>query len=375
MANVVKPNSEERRETTSLQNSYIQNTNSYNRLEERAPYDGTMDRFGDTRLRLAKIDNPEINRNKNDLVDPLNTVNVINHNNGNITLKWLDMPGGVIRPSDTGGEWKYVREKDEYYPENRDYDEWDISSRREQVSLAHPFIWADNKNYCGFNYLPPVGSVVVVGFRKLGFPVILGYIPTHYKICYPILKPGEMVMKGYGNNYTHWRWSDKIDMKAWSAAGTKDIDDPDVREQINSEPKVDTSNCTLWLRLNANDNYIVMSAEECIPEESVATQIDDSKYNNTNKYVHPKTTLILKPKEFIIQSNDGTSNTKYYQNGTMIEQTVGNTVVTITNDAHKIKTSQFIVESNNFNTSNSNTSINSAGNVSITVGGEVLFNK
>lgn len=238
-----------------LMNEQAMNLGSYQRLDDRTPFDGTLDKFGEIRLRLATINSPETNRDNFNTTNELATENVVNVNNGKVTLRWEDTPGGVIRPTELGGEWKYNKENDSINPEERDFTANTINSAREMVDLTSPFIWTGSDNYCGFNYIPPVGSKVIVGFRKHGFPLILGYLPTFFKCLYPVLKPGEMCIKGYGNNYTHWRWSDKIDMKAWSKAGEIDKDDPE-------KAKTNVGDITVWLRLNANDGYLKLSVTD-----------------------------------------------------------------------------------------------------------------
>lgn len=288
--------------TKELIKNYNQNMSSYGRLSERSPYDGALDRNGELRLRLAIIDNPEINRSENS--DPVDVTNVVNLANGQVTLTWVDLPGGSIRPSEMSGEWKHLQENDKANPEERDYNEWKIESKREMVSLTQPFFWSDQKNWCGMNHIPPVGSMVVVGFRKHGLPIILGYLPTTFKNCYPVLKPGETIIKGYGNNYMHCRWSDKLDLKAWSNYDHKDIDDP---KKNSSNPKKNTTNCTLWLRLNANDRYIKIQASENDP--------------GNKEHGSHSTTAIIKPRDFSIVCSDldNGKSTQYYQNESSIQ--------------------------------------------------------
>lgn len=348
MANIFTPR-EEVIETMALQNEYSKNMSAYNRLDSKTPYDGTLDKFGEVRLRLAMVDNPEIKRNKYDKIDPLNTKGIINHNTGNLTLRWLDSPGGIIRPQETGGDWKYDPEKDKYDPDDREFDEWSITSRREQVQLGHPFIWSNDSNWCGFNYIPPVGSIVVVGFRKQGMPIILGYMPTHYKICYPVLKPGETVMKGYGNNYTHWRWSDKLDMKVWCKEGELDLDD-------SRKQKKNAASCTLWLRLNANDRHIEISATE-----STSGSIKDHAYNKYPTPHNPKdargSKIIIKPSSILME----TGETTYYQQ---------NQSVTVTTKEFTVNAENIHMNAtNNVNTIAGNNITDSASNnISMTAG-------
>ena len=279
------------------------------RIPDRSAYDGMVDNLGEVRLRIALIENPEIQRSDYINLDASDVQGVYNLNTGKVALSWADLPGGVIRPAEVDGQWKYDQKEDKYNPEERTFNDWDIQSRREMVDLTHPFIWADNKNWCGYNYIPPVGSKVVVGFRKHGFPIILGYLPTHYKICYPVLKPGETCNKGYGNNYIHNRWSDKLDLKAWSVAGDVDKDDP-------SKSKVNASDCTLWIRMDANNRHIKISATDASPahtsviylkpESITMTTVDLADENasgGTTSYFQDSNNVTITTKTFTVNAD------------------------------------------------------------------------
>jgi hypothetical protein len=240
--------------------TYMNDMASYNRLAHgHEPYDGQLDKFGDIRLRLAFIDHPENNRDPFDEYDPTDVSDVVNMNTGKVVLKWADTPGGVIRPKENSGQCLYDKKNDNYDSDLRTGDEYVCESRREMVDLGHSFIWNDGVgNWCGMNYIPPVGSKVVVGFRKQGMPLILGYTNTSFNACKPALMPGEVCTKGYGNNYIHHRWSDKLDIKAWTGKGEGDKDD------VEGAKTNDTS-CTLWIRLDANNRFIKLSATDADP--------------------------------------------------------------------------------------------------------------
>lgn len=380
--NNYKPIVSETIQTKTLQASYVEHMNASQRIDDRTPYNGTLDKFSEVRLRIAVIDNHEIKRPQYSKIDPLDIKNIINLNTGNVVLRWVDMPGGILRSENTDGKWEHNKkyedssgvnkheDVDEYQdgtseayklglPENRDYDEWTINSRREMVQLTHPFIWADSTNYCGMNYIPPVGSKVIVGFKKQGMPIILGYIPTHYAICKPVLKPGEIVMKGYGNNYIHWRQSDKLDMKVWTTKGNTDNDDYEKH-------KVSKQDCTLWLRLNANDRFIRIAATGPDPNDK------DKKKS---------TSLILKPESIALNAWDETGNfTKKLIKPDSIKTTVssskGSSYTEHTAEAFTINTSgTFKINAKvfeiNATTMNNNTNtINSTTN-SFTVSGKL----
>ncbi len=306
-------------EDMALNSQYMKNNSTFNRLNSSSPQGGMADQYSDIRIRLAIIDNPEIKRDKNSQINPLDINGSINVNTGKIALRWVDSPGGIIRTQDLSGQWTYNPDKDKYNPEDRDFQEWSITSQREQVSLSHPFIWANNENWCGINYLPPAGSIVIVGFRKQGMPLILGFVQTHYQICEPPLKLGEIVNKGYGNNYIHNRWSDKLDLKAWSNAGNLDKDDP-YRKKIN------TASCTLWIRLNANDRYI----------EMIATGTNSSgEESPLNKYPQEikdfaSSKIVIRPSSILMQT-DGENTTTYYQEHNLVTITTNEFTVNADN--------------------------------------------
>ncbi|MNB89373.1 hypothetical protein D3C75_364040 [compost metagenome] len=167
---------------------------------------GISDQYSDVRLRIGIIDNPTTTRNSNTKFDPLKSNSAVNLSSGKVSIRWLEYDGGLIRPpefSTKGGD---------------DYDDF---SDREMLSLTHPIMWNDEVNWMGINYLPPVGSVVVVGYRKNNLPVILGFLQQHYQVCEP-LKLGELMIKGYGQNSSHWKQDNEQEHKAWIIEGEKD---------------------------------------------------------------------------------------------------------------------------------------------------------
>lgn len=165
-------------------------------------YDGKVDANGSVRLRIGVIDNPSIKRSDDKKIVPYDPLNVVNLETGQITVRWLEQDGGILKPSSFG---KYGQEGE--------------TSNREPLKLTHPMIWANDVDWCGINYLPPVGSIVVVGFRKHNQPVVLGYIQSHYEVVTPI-ELGELMNKGYGNNSSHWKMSDEQEHKAWVIQGS-----------------------------------------------------------------------------------------------------------------------------------------------------------
>lgn len=213
-----------------------------------------LEQDGAIKLRLAIIDNPEINRPNSIGFDPTDADEAVNDNTGKVSLRWIGMSGGVINPDKSGSKTGKITS---YNPEDRTLDETRNSSIRELVPLTHPFLWAGPDNWCGYNYLPPIGAKVIVGFGKSGLPYILGYLNPHYKICTPFLRPGEICNKGYGNNYIHNRWSNKLDLKAWVTAGEQDIDDPSAEKSASED-------CTLWIRMDADNANIEISANSSV---------------------------------------------------------------------------------------------------------------
>lgn len=236
---------------------------------------GVTDDYSEVRLRLAQIDNYLIERNGKK-IDPLKVDNVINMNTGKVTIRWIDYNGGVVRPERFGypsegymEDWKYFPEKDSKYPEKRTLDCYnhDKASDKEMLDLTHAFIWNNGSNWCGMNYLPPIGSIVVVGFKKGGLPIILGYVQSDYASCTPFLKPGETVIKGYGDNYIHWRLSNKLDINVKSKKGDKDLDDP-------YEKDVYDNSIEMWMRFDCKTRNIIIDVNQTDPGDKKRTTIE-----------------------------------------------------------------------------------------------------
>jgi len=339
--NILKPTDDiNYRELQNYQNSSLL---THNHLSSRDPYDGQLDKNAEIRLRLALIDNYELKREQDSSYDPINIKDVVNLNTGFVTLRWLDASGGVMRSNDFAGDWIYNQENSAYNPEDRTLNEWYIQSRREMVQLTYPFMWSNTTNYCGMNYIPPVGSIVIVGFRKLGLPIILGFLSNNYKTLYPILKPGEISIKGYGNNYIHNRQSDKLDLTAWSKIGEKDIDDP-------HKLKVNQKNYKMWIRINANDGNINLIARDygdnsnftgyssiessiIINPNSISTSCNYGR-NTVIQNFDPNTNI----SEIIMSNNNGAS---------VITQTTNNGVDEIIQTVNSDENSSIIIQDAN----------------------------
>lgn len=242
------------------------------------PVNVAADKFDEVRIRLAQIDNYLIERN-GAKIDPLKVDNVINMNTGKVVIKWVDFNGGVVRPEQFGypsegylEDWKYFPEKDDKYPEKRTLNCYnhDKASDKEMLELVHAFIWSNGSNWCGMNYLPPIGSVVVVGFKKNNMPVILGYVSTNYNACKPFVKPGETIIKGYGNNYIHWRWSNKLDINVKSKKGEVDLDDPYKKQtypnSVDMWMRFDCYTRNFLIDVNQTDGKVAKTTMEIKPE-------------------------------------------------------------------------------------------------------------
>lgn len=228
-----------------------------------------MDQFTDVVLRLAVIDDPDKTRPNAFKLNFIDTAGVVNPATQKVCLRWLGMNGGVVRP---GNDQASGTARESYNPEDAKFAEQSSStSQRPLVPLTHPFIWVSADNWCGFNHLPPIGAKVIVGFSKNREPYILGYINPQPKLCKPVIRPGEMCIKGYGNNYVHWRQSNKLDLHAGVDEGTLDLDD-------GQGAKTATASNDLWIRMDADNGYIKLSAgDTCITIEPTSIIMNVAK--------------------------------------------------------------------------------------------------
>lgn len=232
-----------------------------------------LDQFSDVVLRLAVIDDPDKVRPNAFKQNFINTDGIVNPATQKVCLRWLGMNGGVAR-NETSDNITNTNNtaKASYNPEDATFAEQKgVTSQRPTVSLTHPFIWVSANNWCGFNHLPPIGAKVIVGFSKNRIPYILGYINSKPKLCKPVIKPGEMCLKGYGTNYIHWRQSNKLDIHAEVEAGVLDLDDP-------SRTKTSTAASDMWIRLDADNGYMkLIVGDTCITIESTGITMNVAK--------------------------------------------------------------------------------------------------
>lgn len=248
----------------------------------KTPYDGKLDRNGEVRLRIGIIDNPMIKRTAEGKIDPIDPYNVINMVTGNITIRWLEQEGGVVRPPEFGA-----------------YGQDGEGSDREPITLTHPMMWAnESDNWCGINYMPPVGSVVIVGFRKHNIPVLLGFLQSHYQVTFP-LELGEIMNKGFGNNTSHWKMNDEQEHRAWVNKGqlrpVSVLDSPGRKYKWEAAPY----SVKLKFRLKAwTDPKNPSDNKEMI--EMVAQRVGDSKTETS--------TIEIKPEKITMNSSSGDSN-------------------------------------------------------------------
>jgi hypothetical protein len=200
-------------------------------------------------IRSAKIWNPQLNNMSPTTTNLLEVKSAVNENNGKVLLS-LDTAGYISPRQSDMTNYKDIN----YNPEERTLDEVQNNSNEEKVPLTHPFIWVGQDTWAGINYLPPLNSEVIIGFGRRHNAYILGYLNPSYKSCKPYLKPGEICIKGAGNNYIHTRWSNKLDLKAWASTGDQDKDAASREEQAKS-------NCELWIRMDADNGSITLSAQ------------------------------------------------------------------------------------------------------------------
>lgn len=202
-------------------------------------------------LRIATIENPQRSITSPISKDPLETKHVVNLSTGKVCLRFndLNVGAGILK-----AEGRKPNQNLSYSSEDRTLNELYDSDNTQNIPLTYPFIFANAKNWCGINYIPPVGSKVVVGFGKANFPIILGYLNEAFKVMTPPLLPGEVCIKGWGNNYIHWKWSNKLDIVAGAQQGAQDLDDSSGGKSANADSRVkitlDGDNGTLSLTVN-----------------------------------------------------------------------------------------------------------------------------
>lgn len=162
-------------------------------------------------LRVGVVDDPRLVRSVladgtlDPPVDPLEhkseQVDVVNTSTGLVSIRWLDggIGGGVVLPSEPVDNLSDA-----------------LSKAVEIVPQLSSGLWGGKHPttgqvmICGYEFCPPVGSVVLVGFIRGKKPIVLGYwLPHHSKVFnqpnsrYPTLLPGETRISSFGGSYIH----------------------------------------------------------------------------------------------------------------------------------------------------------------------------
>lgn len=284
----------------------------------------------DLRLRYAIIQNPSIEnvQEKNSL----DLTNVYNPNTGGVTVSWFqNNNGGVKGQEKESGSWEVNEEQVNISVKDRKQD-YNVSSTVPNVRLTSPFIWTgDDNRCCGFNYVPPNKSIVLMGNKEFNQPVMLGYVASNPSVLYPVLKPGEVSISGYGNNFIHWGQSDKISIYCKSNAGEVDIDDPDYIK--TGTGKINATNCELEVNINSNNRFIEIKASE-EPDSSINTKnLNKNSFNEQEVNGKQFTKILITPTNIEIRTTDDNNNESYIAiNSDNIQQYVKqlDTIATIT---------------------------------------------
>ena len=96
------------------------------------------------------------------VTDFLDVKSAVNECTGKVVLS-LDISGYVSPTQQDMTDYVDIS----YNPEERTLDEVKNTSNEEKTPLTYPFIWVgQGEDWCGYNYLPPLGSEVIIGFGK-----------------------------------------------------------------------------------------------------------------------------------------------------------------------------------------------------------------
>jgi hypothetical protein len=240
-----------------------------------------------------------------------------------VITSWLSgNEGGVSGPTYFGADWNL--EENQSYELNDRKQQYSTNSALPCVNLSSPFIWTGNGRHCGIDFVPPKNSLIITGKVDTGQQVILGYTATNPEVITPVLKPGEVSISGYGNNYIYWGQSDKINIYCKAEKDEKDLDDPDYMND-RENCKYNSSDCELQININANDRFIEILATEDNVEE---TEEEDTNYAKHNKYPRKpdgrcQTLIVITPQDVTVTCSDEFGCiSKYKQDSESIYKTV-----------------------------------------------------
>lgn len=258
------------------------------------------------RLRTAIVGNSRVSTAETK--DPLDMINSLNQANGTIAISYMNGVSGTGPLADIEAQKsEYIKSNNTYNFNDRKFN-YNTSSTDANIKITSPYIWTgkdrdDNDNWCGFNYVPLQNSIAILGNKETGQPLILNYIPSNPSVLLPALKPGEIAISGYGNNYLHFSQSDKITLHCESKEGKTDMDDPNYLDENSNTLKTNVANCTIDIQANANDRMIKIIADEDSNNPNIQYNMYNADARKPDGKQHTK--ILITPTDIeIVTMND-----------------------------------------------------------------------
>lgn len=337
---------------------------------------GVHDKLANLKIRIGIIDDPFIDRYKEkqkvDNIDPIEEIGAINFKTGRVAIRWLDNYGGVKMDKNFGDD------------DNMEY------GKRQIIQVMYPAMWSSNNksNWCGFLSIPTYGSIVAVGFRDKELPIIIGYLNGDWEICAnqitkdekyrnKTIRPGEQIVRGYGNSFIYWQQIEKLQINSTKYRGDKNSEKTVHNKTVKADITLSALEENLTIKIlddNGNNAHLIMK-----PAYAELKTNNKSAFSNI---IMTPTTITANTATFTVNSVNSIINAQNsitMNAGNSIVSTAGNMILekagnAITSISPRINEQANVISETAHTINNEGSSINIKGGVVKVTGTPILLN-
>ena len=230
------------------------------------------------------------------------------------------------------------------------------TNEQADTQIMSPILFTAGGNWCGLNYGMLNGARTMTQKMANGRYVVTGCMSQDHSSISPILKPGAICIKGFGDNMIHWHSSDLLEIKVGSEKGSNDFNTNLGGQKPNADARQTENGSSMFINLDGHDESITISVTGTKDQKTstIIIQGDTVTVNTTHFIVNAeedatidaKKTITLKAGEKIkLEANDiemkGGSSASASGSGSITMEAAGTAAALgaggMTQDASKVK--------------------------------------
>lgn len=163
------------------------------------------------------------------------------------------------------------------------------SNQQITTQIMSPFLWTGGENWCGITYGMLSGTRTISQKLANGQSVALGCIAQDASVIEPLLDPGAVCIKGFGNNYIHWESADRLHIKVKSSKNANDFAYDKGGQKTSVEPKSTPNGSNMFITLDGH-------------EETLTISVTGTEEQKTSTIVITGTTITCTTTDFIVNA-------------------------------------------------------------------------